>query len=70
MIPQQAKVFSLWTTPVHERLKRLQAAGVIDPYGAVLDTVFHRTVGKYSYIARLQSLIVLDTIKKDNKITL
>ena len=131
-IRQLARAVSLSTTPVHERLKRLEAAGVIDHYGAVLNTArigsfiaffvnitlkehstkqggefigqitafpevveFHVIGGEHDFmikvivpdmtsyrrffieqlgnipnIARLQSIIVLDTVKKDNKIPL
>ena len=131
-IRQLARTVSLSTTPIHERLKRLEAAGVIDHYGAVLNTSrigsfiaffvnitlkehstkqggefigqitafpevveFHVIGGEHDFmikvivpdmtayrrffieqlgnipnIARLQSIIVLDTVKKENKIPL
>lgn len=131
-IRQLARAVSLSTTPIHERLKRLEAAGVIDHYGAVLNTSrigsfiaffvnitlkehstkqggefigeitafpevveFHVIGGEHDFmikvivpdmtayrrffieqlgnipnIARLQSIIVLDTVKKENKIPL
>ena len=37
-IRQLAKAVSLSTTPVHERLRKLESSGVIDHYGAVLNT--------------------------------
>ena len=129
---QLAKRINLSTTPVHERLKRLESSGVIDHYGAVINTArigsfiaffvnitlkehstrqggefigritafpevveFHVIGGEHDFmikvivpdmaayrrffieqlgnipnIARLQSIIVLDTVKKDNKIPL
>jgi Lrp/AsnC family leucine-responsive transcriptional regulator len=129
---QLAKKINLSTTPVHERLKRLESSGVIDHYGAVINTArigsfiaffvnitlkehstrqggefigqitafpevveFHVIGGEHDFmikvivpdmaayrrffieqlgnipnIARLQSIIVLDTVKKDNKIPL
>jgi DNA-binding Lrp family transcriptional regulator len=129
---QLAKEINLSTTTVHERLKRLESSGVIDHYGAVINTArigsfiaffvnitlkehstrqggefigqitafpevveFHVIGGEHDFmikvivpdmtayrrffieqlgnipnIARLQSIIVLDTVKKDNKIPL
>jgi Lrp/AsnC family leucine-responsive transcriptional regulator len=129
---QLAKKINLSTTPVHERLRRLESSGVIDHYGAVINTArigsfiaffvnitlkehstrqggefigqitafpevveFHVIGGEHDFmikvivpdmtayrrffieqlgnipnIARLQSIIVLDTVKKDNKIPL
>jgi Lrp/AsnC family transcriptional regulator, leucine-responsive regulatory protein len=129
---QLAKKVNLSTTPVHERLRRLESSGVIDHYGAVINTSrigsfiaffvnitlkehstrqggefigeitafpevveFHVIGGEHDFmikvivpdmtayrrffieqlgnipnIARLQSIIVLDTVKKDNKIPL
>ena len=131
-VRQLAKLINLSTTPVHERLKRLESSGVIDHYGAVINTArigsfiaffvnitlkehstrqggefigqitafpevveFHVIGGEHDFmikvivpdmaayrrffieqlgnipnIARLQSIIVLDTVKKDNKIPL
>lgn len=131
-VRQLAKKINLSTTPVHERLKRLESSGVIDHYGAVINTArigsfiaffvnitlkehstrqggefigqitvfpevveFHVIGGEHDFmikvivpdmtayrrffieqlgnipnIARLQSIIVLDTVKKDNKIPL
>jgi DNA-binding Lrp family transcriptional regulator len=131
-VRQLSKQVNLSTTPVHERLKRLESSGVIDHYGAVINTVrigsfiaffvnitlkehstrqggefigqitafpevveFHVIGGEHDFmikvivpdmtayrrffieqlgnipnIARLQSIIVLDTVKKDNKIPL
>lgn len=131
-VRQLAKMINLSTTPVHERLKRLESSGVIDHYGAVINTArigsfiaffvnitlkehstrqggafiaqitafpevveFHVIGGEHDFmikvivpdmaayrrffieqlgnipnIARLQSIIVLDTVKKDNKIPL
>jgi Lrp/AsnC family transcriptional regulator, leucine-responsive regulatory protein len=129
---QLAKAVNLSTTPVHERLKRLEGSGIIDHYAAVVNTdrigsfiaffvnvtlkehstrqggefiaqitafpqivEFHVIGGEHDFmikvivpdmtayrrffieqlgnipnIARLQSIIVLDTVKKDNKIPL
>jgi Lrp/AsnC family transcriptional regulator, leucine-responsive regulatory protein len=131
-VRQLAKKINLSTTPVHERLRRLESSGVIDHYGAVINTArigsfiaffvnitlkehstrqggefigqitafpevveFHVIGGEHDFmikvivpdmtayrrffieqlgnipnIARLQSIIVLDTVKKDNKIPL
>lgn len=131
-VRQLAKAVGLSTTPVHERLRKLESSGVIDHYGAVLNTArigsfiaffvnitlkehstrqggefisqittfpevveFHVIGGEHDFmikvivrdmtayrrffieqlgnipnIARLQSIIVLDTVKKENKIPL
>ena len=129
---QLAKKVNLSTTPVHERLRRLESSGVINHYGAVINTsrigsfiaffvniilkehstrqsgefigeitafpevvechviggehdfmikvivpdmtayrrFFIEQLGNIPNIARLQSIIVLDTVKKENKIPL
>jgi DNA-binding Lrp family transcriptional regulator len=131
-VRELAKKVSLSATPVHQRLKRLESTGIIDHYGAVLNTArigsfivffvnitlkehstrqggefikritsfpqvveFHVIGGEHDFmikvivpdmtayrrffvqqlgevpnIARLQSIIVLDTVKKENKIPL
>jgi len=129
-VRELAKKINLSTTPVHERLKRLESSGVIDHYSAVINTArirqfivffvniilkehstrlggefirkitsfpevveFHVISGEHDFmikvmvpdmaayrkffveqlgeipnIAKLQSIIVLDTVKKDNRI--
>jgi len=131
-VRELAKKVRLSTTPIHERLKRLEASGIIDHYSAVINTnklgqfivffvnvvlkehstrlggkfiekitsfpevvefytiggehdfmikvivpdmasyrrFFVEQLGEIPNIAKLQSIIVLDTIKKDNRIPL
>jgi Lrp/AsnC family leucine-responsive transcriptional regulator len=129
-VRELAKKINLSTTPVHERLRRLESSGVIDHYSAVINTArirqfivffvniilkehstrlggefirkitsfpevveFHVIGGEHDFmikvmvpdiaayrkffveklgeipnIAKLQSIIVLDTVKKDDRI--
>jgi Lrp/AsnC family leucine-responsive transcriptional regulator len=131
-VRELARRIGLSTTPVHERLKRLEASGVIDHYAAVLNSgkiaqfivffvyitmkehstrlggrfiekitsftevvEFHVIGGEYDFmikvivpdmlayrrffveklgevpnVARLQSVIVLETVKRENRIPL
>ena len=131
-VRELAKKINLSTTPVHERLRRLESSGVIDHYSAVINTArirpfivffvniilkehstrlggefigkitsfpevveFHVIGGEHDFmikvmvpdmaayrkffveqlgeipnIAKLQSIIVLDTVKKDNGVPL